>query len=136
MYASNLLAEMAIGHFACAFRVEPKDAAQNAQMVASWAALAERTKDTAQFWSGQRSLDPKAARSSANPLGFASGRPPRSDPTGRLSTSKHFHHRLLAVGWDKTPARTQLNVNVWQITIDGKAPKQPGGSDDAVEITK
>jgi hypothetical protein len=43
----------------------------------------------------------------------------------------------LLVAWDKTPERNQLNVDVWQITIDGKAPTElVGSSDDAVVVTK
>jgi Ankyrin repeats (3 copies)/Ankyrin repeats (many copies) len=36
----------------------------------------------------------------------------------------------LMVGWDKTLPRKQLSVEVWQILIDGKKPKQLPGSQD------
>ncbi|MBA3480990.1 MAG: hypothetical protein H0T51_04150 [Pirellulales bacterium] len=39
----------------------------------------------------------------------------------------------LVVGWSKTPERQQLNVDVWQLYIDGKKPtKLPGANDKAI----
>lgn len=39
----------------------------------------------------------------------------------------------LVVGWSKTPARQQLNVDVWQLYIGGKKPtKLPGADDKAI----
>ncbi len=39
----------------------------------------------------------------------------------------------LVVGWSKTPERQQLNVDVWQIYVDGKKPgKFPGANDKAI----
>src|SRR4051812_45046493 len=41
----------------------------------------------------------------------------------------------LMVGWDKTLPRRQLNVNVWQIMIDGKKPTSlPGSEDDKIVV--
>ena len=44
----------------------------------------------------------------------------------------HYAYRNdgLMVGWSKTPERKQLNVEVWQIYIDGKKPTKLAGSDD------
>ena len=42
----------------------------------------------------------------------------------------------LVVGWTKIPAREQLNVDVWQIMINGKKPTSlPGASDAAVQVS-
>lgn len=39
----------------------------------------------------------------------------------------------LVVMWGKTPERNQLNVEVWQILINGKKPaKLPGSSNEAI----
>ncbi len=41
----------------------------------------------------------------------------------------------LVVGWHKNLARKQLNVEVWQILIDGKKPKGlPGSHDDRIDV--
>jgi hypothetical protein len=41
----------------------------------------------------------------------------------------------LLVGWDKTLNREQLSVEVWQILIDGKKPKQlPGSRNDQIVL--
>jgi hypothetical protein len=41
----------------------------------------------------------------------------------------------LAVGWRKHLPRQQLNVDVWQIYIDGKKPTtMPGASDDRIVV--
>ncbi|MFI5460653.1 MAG: ankyrin repeat domain-containing protein [Isosphaerales bacterium] len=41
----------------------------------------------------------------------------------------------LMVGWDKRLPRKQLNVEVWQILIDGKKPKRlPGSQDDKIVV--
>jgi hypothetical protein len=41
----------------------------------------------------------------------------------------------LVVGWNKTPARRQLNVEVWQILINGKKPtKLRGSQDDKIKV--
>jgi hypothetical protein len=37
----------------------------------------------------------------------------------------------LMVGWDKAPERKQLNVEVWQLIIDGEKPTSLPGSDNA-----
>jgi len=43
----------------------------------------------------------------------------------------------LVVGWDKNPSRSQLNVNVWQIYINGKRPiKMLGSQNDKIIVTK
>jgi len=43
----------------------------------------------------------------------------------------------LAVGWHKVYARQQLNVDVWQILIDGKKPQNlPGARDDLVSVKR
>lgn len=43
----------------------------------------------------------------------------------------------LAAGWKKELERRQLNVDVWQITIDGKLPTQlPGSQDAAIVVSK
>jgi hypothetical protein len=43
-----------------------------------------------------------------------------------------FVHRNdgLVVGWDKTPSRKQLGVEVWQIYVNGKKPTELKGSED------
>ncbi len=41
----------------------------------------------------------------------------------------------LLVGWGKNLSRQQLNVDVWQIVIDGKKPtKLPGSHDDKIIV--
>jgi hypothetical protein len=41
----------------------------------------------------------------------------------------------LVVGWQKVPARRQLNVEVWQIYIDGRKPARLDGSqNDKVKV--
>jgi len=41
----------------------------------------------------------------------------------------------LVVGWSKTPARRQLNVEVWQIIIKGEKPIDlPGSQDDKIRV--
>jgi hypothetical protein len=41
----------------------------------------------------------------------------------------------LVVGWSKTPARRQLNVEVWQILINGKKPvKLRASQDDKIKV--
>ena len=41
----------------------------------------------------------------------------------------------LVVGWSRTPGRGQLNVEVWQIFIDGKKPTSlPGAKDSAIRV--
>lgn len=41
----------------------------------------------------------------------------------------------LMVGWDKTLPRKQLDVEVWQILINGKKPQQlPGSQDDKIVV--
>lgn len=41
----------------------------------------------------------------------------------------------LMVGWDTVPARKQLNIEVWQILIDGKKPTQlEGAQDDKIAV--
>lgn len=41
----------------------------------------------------------------------------------------------LMVGWSKTPEREQLNVDVWQIIVNGKKPTNlPGATDAAIRI--
>lgn len=41
----------------------------------------------------------------------------------------------LVVGWGKTPAREQLNVEVWQIYVGGRKPKNlPGSQDDKIVV--
>ena len=43
----------------------------------------------------------------------------------------------LVVGWQKVPARKQLNVEVWQIFINGKKPARlPGSSDDKIVVER
>jgi hypothetical protein len=43
----------------------------------------------------------------------------------------------LVVGWSKTPARKQLNVEVWQILINGKKPTKLAGSQgDKIKVTE
>jgi hypothetical protein len=43
----------------------------------------------------------------------------------------------LVVGWQKVPARKQLNVEVWQIYINGKKPaKLDGSQDDKIKVEK
>jgi hypothetical protein len=41
-----------------------------------------------------------------------------------------YRHDGLAVGWDKTLPRKQLNVEVWQVYVNGKKPRQLLGSQD------
>ncbi len=49
--------------------------------------------------------------------------------------SLFYTKRGIVAGWSKTPARSQLNVDVWQILIDGKVPESfPGGSDANISI--
>ena len=41
----------------------------------------------------------------------------------------------LLVGWSKNLGRNQLNVQVWQVLIDGKKPKQlPGANNDKIGV--
>lgn len=41
----------------------------------------------------------------------------------------------LVVAWEKVPARKQINVDVWQLMIDGSKPTQlPGSHDDQVSL--
>jgi hypothetical protein len=41
----------------------------------------------------------------------------------------------LVVGWEKTPSRDQLNVDVWQIYINGEKPANlPGSQNDKVIV--
>lgn len=43
----------------------------------------------------------------------------------------------LMVGWDKVLDRRQLNVEVWQIVINGRKPKKlPGATDSAITLSK
>lgn len=42
----------------------------------------------------------------------------------------------LVVGWRKVPPRKQLNVEVWQIYINGEKPMALPGSEDDKIITK
>lgn len=43
----------------------------------------------------------------------------------------------LVVGWSKTPERNQLNVEVWQIVINGEKPKDlDGASDTRLRVEK
>jgi hypothetical protein len=43
----------------------------------------------------------------------------------------------LAVGWRKVPERSQLNVDVWQIYIDGKKPTAlPGSADEKIIVKR
>jgi hypothetical protein len=42
----------------------------------------------------------------------------------------------LVVVWSKNLDRRQLNVNVWQVLINGKAPKHlPGSHNDKIKLT-
>jgi hypothetical protein len=53
------------------------------------------------------------------------------------SASMVYRNDGLAVSWAKTPTRQQLNVDVWQITIDGKPPAHlPGSQDEAIVVSK
>lgn len=58
-------------------------------------------------------------------------------------TKKHLVYRMpfvytddgLAVGWTKVLPRSQLNVDVWQIYIDGKKPvKLPDSNNDKIVV--
>ena len=41
----------------------------------------------------------------------------------------------LLIGWHKTPARYQLDVDVWQIYINGRKPdKLPGSQNDKISV--
>jgi hypothetical protein len=41
----------------------------------------------------------------------------------------------LAVGWMLVPARRQLDVEVWQIYVNGKKPgRLPGARDDLIDV--
>ncbi|MEO7677303.1 MAG: hypothetical protein ABIV39_11125, partial [Verrucomicrobiota bacterium] len=43
----------------------------------------------------------------------------------------------LLIGFGKTPARKQLNVDVWQIMIAGEKPRSlPGSKNDLVSVSK
>lgn len=42
----------------------------------------------------------------------------------------------LVVGWGKTPARKQLNVDVWQVYVDGKKPTTLPGADDTAIVVE
>lgn len=43
----------------------------------------------------------------------------------------------LVVGWKTVPAREQLNVDVWQILVNGQKPKNlPGASSEAIRVTR
>jgi hypothetical protein len=54
---------------------------------------------------------------------------------GRVYMPCVYHDDGLVVGWSKTPARRQLNVEVWQIRIKGKKPtKLPGSQSDKIKV--
>lgn len=42
----------------------------------------------------------------------------------------------LVVGWGKTPVRKQLNVDVWQVYVDGKKPTTLPGADDTAIVVE
>ena len=43
----------------------------------------------------------------------------------------------LLIEFGKTPARKQINVNVWQIMIDGKKPRSlPGSQNDRITVVR
>lgn len=47
-----------------------------------------------------------------------------------------YNNRGLVVGWSKAPSRNQLNVEVWQIYINGKRPTRlPGANDAAIQVS-
>jgi len=42
----------------------------------------------------------------------------------------------IAAGWGKSPSREQLNVDVWQILLNGKIPKHlSGANNSAIKLT-
>jgi hypothetical protein len=48
-----------------------------------------------------------------------------------------YNNQGLVVGWDKVLDRQQLNVEVWQLMINGKIPKSlPGATDNKIKILK
>ena len=55
----------------------------------------------------------------------------------KKSTPLVYRNDGLVVGWTKDASRKQLNVDVWQITIDGKIPaKLPGSQDGAIKVSQ
>jgi ankyrin repeat protein len=47
-----------------------------------------------------------------------------------------YNETGLFVGWSKTPERGQLNVDVWQLYINGKKPTHlPGSNNSAIKVT-
>jgi hypothetical protein len=43
----------------------------------------------------------------------------------------------LALGWSETKDRRQINVDVWQLTIDGVPPTGlPGSNDEAIALLR
>lgn len=54
---------------------------------------------------------------------------------GRTWPPLVYRNDGLAVGWMKNLSRKQLNVDVWQIYIDGKKPANlPGSPDDKITV--
>lgn len=48
-----------------------------------------------------------------------------------------YSNEGLVVGWSKTPSREQINVDVWQIYINGEKPTNlPDASDDKIYFNK
>ena len=47
-----------------------------------------------------------------------------------------YTHDGLVVGWAKVPEREQLNVDVWQILVNGQKPStMPGATDSAIRVS-
>ena len=48
-----------------------------------------------------------------------------------------YNNSGLAGGWCISPSRNQINVDIWQILINGKIPKHlPGANDSAIKLIR
>ncbi len=58
------------------------------------------------------------------------------DDDSNKSVPLVYRNDALAVGWSKNLERSQLNVTVWQIYVDGQKPSLlPGSQDDLINVT-
>ena len=60
----------------------------------------------------------------------------RNEEWNRQRINVIYNDSGIAAGWCKSPSRSQLNVDVWKILINGKVPRHLSGANNSAIILK